>query len=338
MRENPAIKIYEQIEDVPSTWEKMPFPDSVLFGREFLKHLRCTNPSKQFYFISDEQGPSIGGLFFETVIKSRYLGLKTPIAVCRFPFALPNQGFVCTPGHIPVICKLLEGRSQSLALLVIRGSRPEFVPAGWSLKPSLPYMVFHNRFKEYGTYLSSLRRSYRHSIGNSVKKWKSVVVKQEGKEEFGKEHYHHYLSTWRRSAYRWDPMEYGFFRNLPVPHIYLSAYASDRLIGWILLLFGKNQAYAPLCGLDSEYIKKHDLWKNLHLEAIRYIINNGFSKVEFGETTTLGKLRLGCDWEPVYNLVRHRFRLAQYIIEKGSFFKSEEPGPLKGFRAYKVID
>jgi hypothetical protein len=332
-----VIKIYERLEDVPDNWEKTPFQDNVLFSREFLKHLRNTNPVRQFYFLSDAKEPLIGGVFFETVIRSRYFGLKAPIAVCRFPFALPIQGFVNVMEKMEALKRLMENRPQPLSLIVIKGERPAEVPKGWAIKPSLPYLFFRNRFKDFDHYRASLRRSYRHSIDNSVKKWKSVVVKQEGKDKFGRDHYQRYLTTWRKSAYRWDPMKYDFFSRLPIPHIYLSAYADDQLIGWVLLLFGENKAYAPLCGLDSAYVKEYDTWKNLHLEAIRYTINNGFSKVDFGETTTLGKLRLGCDWEPVYNLVRHRSELAQYLINKGPFFKTGEPWPLKSFQAYREM-
>jgi hypothetical protein len=328
------VRVFHNPQELPAEWEKARFEEPSFYSRGMLGHFAATIPVRQHCFLSEGEGGPAAGIFFETEIRSRYLGLRASVAVCRNPFPLPIQG--CALGSpLPQVCQVLSDRGTDLSLVVLKGDPPPTTPPGWTLKKSLPNLVFKNEFADFRGYLASLKRDRRRSVLNAMSKWAAVDVKVHNCGSFGEQHYHLYREVWSRSKYRWPMLSHDLFSGFPVDHMLISAYAAGTFIGWILLLLAGDKAYAPLCGMDTSNIKSYDTWKNLHLQAIRLVIERKLSKLEMGETSTEAKLRLGCAWEPVYNLVRHRSGLGRLAIRLGPFFDSGSPNPPEKYLATK---
>ena len=318
--------ITKNVDDLPPDWEVM-FSGSALYGKSFLKlvHNNVINSNQLYYYKSSAEGTDCGIVSCVRMRATRWMPpMKT--FLCRFPLSLPTRGYALTSCSVKVAEEIIEKAGTGLKVIIIDQNTPHSPLEGWTEKSGMPYAVFHNRYNTFDEYISSLKINYRKSIRRSMRKFKGVVVREENKDDFSAEHYLLYRYVARRAKYRGFEMGGKFFTGMNIGHAYISAYAEGELIGWVLLLYDGDIIYAPICGFKAKANAKYDVWRNLHLEAIRKAIDSRYSRVEFGDTAEVGKIKLGCVLESRSLLAKHDNTLLNMLLVRTRWLEYRMPG------------
>lgn len=89
---------------------------------------------------------------------------------------------------------------------------------------------------------------------------------------------------------------YNFFERINT-HFnninYTIVYENQKIIGFGLLLSHQEVVRCFCLGLDYEYVRKNNLWYVIVINAITYSIDNGYKKIEFGNSNYAMKKKFG---------------------------------------------
>lgn len=107
-----------------------------------------------------------------------------------------------------------------------------------------------------------------------------------------------------------DELPEGFARCLleqmaPAAHCAVSR-LDGQVVGCNLFIVHDGVATAFLIGLSGEHVREHNLYFMNWLWMLRYAIERGLRRVEFGQSNYGLKMRLGCKLEPSWIYIRHR--------------------------------
>jgi hypothetical protein len=112
--------------------------------------------------------------------------------------------------------------------------------------------------------------------------------------------------------------------------------SSTVVLGWVdgvlasfaLMLIGDDRAYAHQIGMRYPLARDHNLYFLNWIAAVRFCIERGIKRLEFGQTSYPLKLRLGCRLERSWVYVRHRSRpiniALRHIAPRFGFDQMEE--------------
>lgn len=111
--------------------------------------------------------------------------------------------------------------------------------------------------------------------------------------------------------------DYGHFDDLSPAYVQtvvegvegaeiLLGWVGDELVSFALILVASDTAFAHQIGMRYPIAKDKNLYFLNWLAAVRYCIDRGISRLEFGQTSYPIKLKLGCRLEPSWVYVRHR--------------------------------
>jgi hypothetical protein len=117
--------------------------------------------------------------------------------------------------------------------------------------------------------------------------------------------YHLYLQVFDRSKAKLECLTFDFFYNLPSDFNLISAWISNRLVGWAITLLDKHTCYFFLGGLDYESNGTFEIYFRLLMEVVRSGIESGAKSIDLGQTAEIPKMRLGGTIVPLFLAVSH---------------------------------
>lgn len=188
---------------------------------------------------------------------------------------------------------------------------------GYSKMASLPVAALDLPFANVDEYLASLSASVRQDLRRKVRKSAASVRFTECSGVTGIEAELAHLYEETRTNAKGD---YGNFDALSpryVEHVLDTARDGARvLLGWVgdtlasysLMLVGPDCAYAHQIGMRYPLARENNLYFLNWLAAVRFCIERGIRRLEFGQTSYPLKVRLGCRLEPSWIYFRHRLR------------------------------
>lgn len=329
-------KLYNDAMELPGKWETGLFGHSELYKRSFLAHIQRGSNSKQCYYIIENGGRIDGGIVSSLKLRAtRWLPPMSAV-ICRYPLSLPTRGYSQSLTAVEAAVNVVSGSNGDLKMIICDDEMPQMVPRGWTVKNGMPYAVFINSYKTFDGYYNSLKKNYRKSIRRSLGKFKEVVIRDETGADFSNKHYKLYRAVSFKAKYKGFFMAECFFTDINIGHVYLTAYSGNQIIGWVMLMFDGSRVYVPICGFDLEKNRQYDIWRNLHIAAIRKAFDGGYSTIDFGDTAEIGKARLGCALRPRYLLVKHQNKLLNTILSCSKWFEYKLPGMTP--QAFKRIE
>lgn len=284
------------------TW---PYP----FEEELLDLLKQENRfPQQYYYIED--GKSYG-LFITYRMRLNLftfgkLRWHIPVTVVGYPCSLSESGVLTNDKALVLeYVQRMKG-----AKLVLNCSESEKLK-GWCVGETLPGCVFCNRFESTRMYLRSLRSDYRRRIRKAIRACEDLEVKADGN---GRELYPLYEQTYRKSEYKLEKLEPGFFEK--VEGIRLRFCKGEEIRGFVLLKETGDTLVFMLCGMDYRF-PTADLYYYMLYTILDYGITRGFRKIDLGQTSEETKLKLGARVEKKFFYAHHSNPLINGLVRLG---------------------
>jgi|GEM_PF-2692865 uncharacterized protein YnzC (UPF0291/DUF896 family) len=318
--------IYDTARELPLVWETRLFGNSELYKRAFMAHIQSGSESKQTYYLTENADGIDGGIVSSLRLRATKWLPSMNTVICRYPLSLPTRGYALSQTAVESAVRVLSERKEALKMVLCDAAVPNILPKGWRVKSGMPYAVFVNEYRTFEEYLKSLKKNYRKSVKRSLRKFDGIAIREEKGNDFTARHYELYQGVARKARYKGFLMRESFFTGINIDHLYLSAYFNGQIVGWVMLLFDGPGLYAPICGFDLEKNRRHDIWRNLHIAAIKKAIDGGYSTLDFGDTAEIGKTSLGCVLKPRYLLVKHENELLNNLLLFSGWFEYKLTG------------
>jgi hypothetical protein len=161
--------------------------------------------------------------------------------------------------------------------------------------------------------MASLRSNYRRYYSIVLKKSSelSVTLLADNKD-FTEEYYKLYEQVENHAKIKIDKLPLSFFRN-NFFKILIFKDKNNTPAGFVQLLENGDELVFEFTGFDYAINMKCRTYHRMLLEIIRYAINNGFKKIDFGQTADDAKLRLGCRYEYLHLYLHHSNPFVNFI-------------------------
>ena len=121
-------------------------------------------------------------------------------------------------------------------------------------------------------------------------------------------------------------------RDGQIDHRFVACFSGDRMVGFILNVFGNESGVCFRGGFDYERSHEAGVYFVLQYESIRQAIAADVRRLSFCQATYKPKLRLGCDLVPLQHVVTHRNPLLRPLARKLM------PLLFARYRAYSGLD
>lgn len=302
---------------------------------DLLRILEKVNPCNQEYYLHE-------GIIMVSYLHdlnllnfTRRFSLKAKVRIIGLPVSLSLSGVLskrdtnviereANKAAVREFLKKMDGLSLVLNsdFDISNGSR------------TLSAFVFQNRFPDFQEYLDTLRAPYRRKVSKALEKGKDLEFIQIPSHEFTAKHYALYLSIMERTENPLETLPIGFFREYAAD-IFEVRDRSANLLGFVQMKragstlyfmfcgFRKDQSRAADQGTDAKKVMKEadvklnhiDLYYNMLLLIIRYGIDNGFERIEMGQTSEETKLKLGCEEVDKYLCLHHGNAMVNTILQ-----------------------
>lgn len=210
-------------------------------------------------------------------------------------------------------------QEQSGHTLVINSENP--LTGCFSCVPTLPSVIIENRFDDFDHYLIELRSHYRYRAVKAMKKFESVIHKQN--ETFDKALYDLYDAVYEKSEYPLAKNDMVFFEQFP--GMIEQFYVGEKPIGFCQYYIAEETLYFMFCGIDYESLATYDTYLNMLLIIIQKGIEAGVKIIDLGQTTETIKQKLGGTLKPMYICHFHRNRIIRSLMKRAM--------PLLGYTA-----
>lgn len=276
---------------------------------ELLQVLEKTNPCGQEYFI----------VFDSIVVTYRMKlnlltfmkrSLKADTRIIGLPISHSRSGifsYDAASGRKAALEVIKEEKGLTVAL------NTDYRISGSSL--TLSNFVFVNRFKDFDDYLMAMRSSYRRNVLGVIEEGNGLIFKKIEPSEFSNLHHRLYISVVERSEYPLEILPVEFFRSYE-SEIVEARDSKGRLIAVLVLKGHEDTLTFMFCGFKRE--EGASLYHNLLIYVIRKGIEEGYKRIDMGQTSEAAKLRLGCVEEIKHLDVHHGNPLLDRIIRIAS--------------------
>jgi hypothetical protein len=198
--------------------------------------------------------------------------------------------------------------------------------AGFTPIESLPVASLDLSHADFDTYMNGLSSATRKDLRRKLKKGGHVRIEHRkdlaGLEEPVTELYE---STRRHSR-----VHYGGFEELPDGYFgvisrmtsgaahFVLYWLGDQIIAFNLLLLQKDRVIDKLLGCAYPVAQEQNIYALSWVENVRFAIENGYPRLQSGQTAYALKLRYGSDLVPSTVYAKSRRPLLDWIIRKGA--------------------
>lgn len=198
-----------------------------------------------------------------------------------------------------------------------------------------PSCVLDVRWNSFDAYMADLRSHYRNRYKKALKRSAGLrIYKLEDNSRFDEDLYALYLQTLKRADYKIETLRMEFFRG-DFFDIFVMEDESGKPIAFYQLLKNGDELIFEFTGCDAEQVSRHDAYNRMLLEIIRYGVENGFKRIDFGQTAEEAKLRLGCRYRRISILVSHSNPILNFALKLLAPLLSYKPIPEDSFTVFK---
>jgi hypothetical protein len=191
---------------------------------------------------------------------------------------------------------------------------------------TLSNFVFINRFRDFDEYLMAMRSSYRRNVLGVIEEGNGLVFRRIDPSGFSTLHHMLYRSVVERSEYPLETLPIKFFRSYDSEIVEVRRTDGSLIAVLVLKGYGDTLTFM-FCGFRRK--EGASLYHNLLIYVIRKGIEEGYKRIDMGQTSEAAKLRLGCTEEIKHLLVHHGNPVVNSVIHRASGRFS--------YRRYKVM-
>lgn len=291
---------------------------------EFLLLLERVNPCRQRYFVVDNTLVVTYMHKLNLFNFRKFPSFSLPLRIVGLPVSLSMPGIVGDGEKLPEILAELKGLS-----LVLNWDCP--LPGNGK---TLSTFVFDNVFGDFNDYMNSLRSGYRRRIKQALERGKTIQINQFETSDFNRGHYRLYKAVYDRSPYPLECLPIEFFREAK-GELYEFKDPNQEILAFVQLMERGDSLIFMFCGFERKSIDLYDLYYNMLLFILKEGIRRKVKTINFGQTSEVAKLRLGCREVDKYLHLYHSNTALRGVLKWLTPYFSYERD-VEGNRAFKV--
>lgn len=334
---------YGTAENLPEGWDEA-VGDNIYLRRDFLTFMERAGDveSTRYYAYTDAAGKLAGGgMFFyrNDCVINQFMN-RAPLTVragyAYVPLSVSRPGmFGCAEAQA-TLCEYIRRHTKGLQLIF---NVPEGVQAeGFCRVTTCPRCVLDLRWPSFEAYLAAMRSNYRNRYTKALKRSAGLRIRLlADNREFDDALHALYLQVHQRADYKIEQLSREFFRG-DFFKIFVVEDQAGTPVAFYQLLENGEELIFEFTGFDAEAAKQHDAYVRMLLEIVRYGLENGFRRIDFGQTAEEAKLKLGCRYEKLSVLARHSNPLFNGLLRLCTPLLHYKPLAEGGFNVFKRPD
>lgn len=287
---------------------------------KFLLHLEKFNACHQRYYVCFQDAEMVAAAIVYSLRLDllTFLKIKSPLTmhIVGVPCSVSSSGIFGSREFVNSLKEHVYKVEKGFVLFLNLENKPEkgHVASG----QTLPTVLFANHFKDWSSYVSSLRYPYRRRLNLIQKENRNLRTERIPCSEFNDEMYKQYLNVYDISKGKLERLNFEFFRHLPPEFKLTVCLKNDEIIGWNIVLEHENTYYFFLGGIDYTQNREHNTYFLLLASIIKDGIENNTELIELGQTAEIPKMRLGGKPKALYMEAHHSNHLINRVIRMGS--------------------
>ncbi len=202
--------------------------------------------------------------------------------------------------------------------------RPALAGRGFFEVPALPDAQLALAWSSFEDYVAALRAKPRRNTRNKVRRLqRRDDLRMEIVDDFADlapAMLPLYRQVLDRAESRLDVWTETFLvalsRTPSVTTSVVACWQAERLVGFLLCIFGDRNAVALRVGLDYEVSGEAALYHNLHYSGIAASIERGCVELGFSQTAYEPKLEMGCHLVPLTHAVTHTNPVLRAVLRR----------------------
>lgn len=309
------IMEYTHARDLPDEWDVLT-KDNVYLSRYFLDFIEGTEKDYEptyYLFYKDEKADSC----FVTHRRKKYnltmfTKFNMPITVMfiYLPMSVTASGMVVGELKKEVFEKIKSIKGYKMTL-----NLPFNDVDGFAVGLTCPKCILDLDFSSFDDYAERLRSNYRAKLKKVMKKSEKLQLRFiDNKTEFTDEFYEMYQNVLNRSRLRIETLSKEYFMGEMFKVFALEL--DGKAVGFVQLLENGEELIFEFVGVDYDYNEEFSVYHRMLYEIIRYGIENGFKRIDFGQTADDTKLKLGCHYETLYAVLHHTNPIINWVCKK----------------------
>ncbi len=305
-------------ENLPQEWDSI-IGENLYLKRSFLSFIEKTEVdySPKYYLFYD--GNKADSCFVAFRRKKYNLGmftkinLKISVTLIYLPMCVTQSGVVLGNVKAEVIQKIKSIKGYKMILNLSKEELQGF--EDFAIGLTCPKCVLRSDFLSFEDYIRALRSDYRNRFRKVMKKSEELTIRFiDNKKEFTNTHYQMYLNVLGNSRIRIETLSKEYFEGEQFK--VFVAECDKKPVGFIQLLENGDELIFEFVGLDYTYNERFSVYPRLLFEIIRYGIEHGFKRIDFGQTADDIKLKLGSEYIYLYAALHHSSKLVNFFCKK----------------------
>ena len=300
------MEVFLHARQLPDEWDVICEHNYAL-KKDFLHYMELTNPCSQRYYLFRDQNQKIDSIFMTFKKKKHNLSMfakfnfYVDVTMIYVPLSIANCALILgenTKSEVEKAIKKIKGCKLILNLKEDIG----FKNVSFGLTCS--NIIFDLKWTSFDDYIASLRSNYRHRYKKALTKGADITYTLLNDNSSFDDHlYSLYEQVFNSSRIQVEKLPKAFFQG-DISRI-IVAKKDERSIAFIQMIENNEELVFAFVGIDYQVNQEYDLYINMLLKMVEYAIDNGFKRIDLGQTADEAKLKLGGHYQTLYAIVHH---------------------------------
>ena len=312
--------------ELPPEWDVLAEREqNIYLYRKFLEFIEQTEADYEptyYLFYEDER---LDSCFIAYRRRGYNVAMFTPISfkirvtMIYLPMSVTQSGIIIGTLRDEVFAEIRRIRGYKMILNLTDGNAPGFATGRTCSK-----CILDINFSSFDDYSARLRSPYRNRLKKVFKRARELNIRYiDNRSEFTDEMYGMYLSIQQKSKIKIETLSKEYFRG-EMFKMFVAELAG-KTVGFVQLLENGDELIFEFVGVDQATNASIPVYHRMLFEIIRYGIENGFKRIDFGQTADDTKLKLGCHYETLYAALHHSNPLINWGCKRIARFIEFKP-------------
>jgi hypothetical protein len=311
------MREYASAADLPEGWDQ-GLHGNIYMRRWFLQFMEgaSDNTNQRYGALQEDDGQMPARLvlfdrpdypitqFTSFALRARTTFVHVPLSVSKPGLALEEAGKERAFAFI----RRIRG------MKLVMNLPEELTSAGFAQVRTCPRCVLDLRWNSFEAYLRSLRSGYRSRYKKALQRSAQLkLYLLPNNLDFSNTLYALYEQVHDKARYKVEKLRAEFFQG-NFFKIFLLEAPDGKPVAFFQLLANGTELIFEFAGVDYAVAPQYDAYIRLLLEIVKYGVENGFKRIDFGQTAEDAKLKLGCRYEDIFVLAHHSNPLLNLLL------------------------
>jgi hypothetical protein len=328
-------EVFERAADLPLCWDNRA-GDHYALKRSFLEVLERDNDLGQRYYLFRGRDGHVDSIMMTYQHPSFDLfmftpwAMRVPATMVYCPLSISRPGLLMGEETRGEVEETLFGIKGYRVLLNIDDG---IFFRNVARNCTCPRVVIDLGWRDFAHYLGSMRSSYRRRCNMALRHMNGLAVEVlEDSRDFDMQLYSFYEQNYNLSRTKIEKLRPAYFQHAPGKILVLRH--GMQPLGFIQMIPNGDELVFGFVGYDHPLNHRFDSYMNLLLAMIRYAIENGYRRLDMGQTADDTKLKLGGRYEMLFAHVAHSNPVMNIFVKMSCPFLGY-PYIKKPFRVFR---